>query len=495
MARLANLIRVLPTARWLGEPSDPEIAGVAYDSRRVKPGDLFVCIRGFRTDGHRYLADAVARGAVATVVETPVADAPVPRIAVPDAREAIARLATAFFGHPSARLRLIGVTGTNGKTTTTYLIESLFRAAGQRTGVIGTIGCCIAGERLPAEHTTPEAPDLQALLARMVAAGVSVVSMEASSHALALHRTLGCEFDVGVFTNLTQDHLDFHASLEDYFAAKARLFTDYPARSGKPFVGVINGDDPFGRRLVELCRGRVVTYAVEQPADLQAVDIEARPQGLRFTVVAAGERYPVRLRLGGRFNVYNSLAAIGAARALGLDWETILAGLATAPGVPGRFEAVDEGQPFAVLVDYAHTPDGLENVLRSARDLEPRQLIVVFGCGGDRDRTKRPKMGRIAAERADRVVVTSDNPRTEDPEAILAEIVAGIPPEVRSRVRVIPDRREAIRTAIGMAGAGDLVVIAGKGHEDYQIVGTTKHPFDDREEARAALRALTVAAN
>ncbi|MBI3910444.1 MAG: UDP-N-acetylmuramoyl-L-alanyl-D-glutamate--2,6-diaminopimelate ligase, partial [Armatimonadetes bacterium] len=310
-----------------------------------------------------------------------------------------------------------------------------------------------------------------------------------SSHALILHRPLGCEFDVGVFTNLTQDHLDFHADLEDYFQAKARLFAEYPRQSSKVFTGVINVDDPFGKRLTGETVGRVITYGIENPADLRAREIEARPTGITFTVADGEGERRIHLRLGGRFNVYNSLAAIGTARALRLDWDAIVAGLEAAPGVPGRFEAVDEGQPFAVIVDYAHTPDGLENVLRSARALQPRQLIVVFGCGGDRDRTKRPKMGRIAAELADRVVVTSDNPRSEAPVAIIEEILAGIDPADRRRMLVEVDRRAAIETAVARATPGDTVVIAGKGHEDYQILGDRKIHFDDREVAREALQA------
>jgi UDP-N-acetylmuramyl-tripeptide synthetase len=389
------------------------------------------------------------------------------------------------------------------------LIESIFRAAGYGTGVIGTLGARIGDRALPGEHTTPEAPDLQALLAQMVDARVSAVAMEVSSHALALDRTLGCEYDVGVFTNLTQDHLDFHETFEEYFDAKAALFRDYPKHSSKRFTGVINRDDPYGARLVDLCAGDVLTYGIESDARIRAGQVTATPSGIEFHVaVAGGPSGRIRLRLGGHFNVYNALAAIGVGVAAGLPWETVAAGLEAVRGVPGRFEAVDEGQPFAVLVDYAHTPDGLLNVLRAARALSPRRLIVVFGCGGDRDRTKRPIMGRMAAEYADLAIVTSDNPRSENPDAIIAEILTGMEggarransegngttvPGARSsplaEVVAEPDRRAAIERAIRSAGPGDLVLIAGKGHEDYQIFADRTVHFDDREVAREALRA------
>jgi UDP-N-acetylmuramyl-tripeptide synthetase len=370
------------------------------------------------------------------------------------------------------------------------------RAAGRGVGIIGTIGSRINDEELPGERTTPESPDLQALLARMADADSGegmVVSMEVSSHALALERTAGCEFDVGVFTNLTQDHLDFHHDMESYFQAKALLFTVYPASSEKSFTGVINTDDLYGRRLAGLCVGRVVTYGVEQPADLRATEIEGSARGLRYRLETPDGVFPVTLRLGGLFNVYNSLAALGAGYALGIPWDVLLPALASAPGVPGRFESVvTEGDPeFSVIVDYAHSPDGLENVLRSARALQPRRLISVFGCGGDRDRTKRPIMGRIAAELSDRVIVTSDNPRSEDPHAILREILTGIPAERLDAVEIEADRRQAIRRAVAVAEPGDLVVIAGKGHETYQIFANETIHFDDREEARAAIDART----
>ncbi len=494
--RLSGIQAAIGPAEKVGD-GDPEVRGIAYDSRRVRPGDLFVCVRGFKSDGGRFLPDALARGARAAIVEpggagTDPEGLPVPALVVPSARAALARAAAALHGFPSRELELVGVTGTNGKTTTTYLVEGIARAGGRRTGVIGTIGCRIGDESLPGERTTPEAPDLQALLRGMVDEGVRTVAMEVSSHALALRRTLGCEFTVGVFTNLTQDHLDFHGDFEEYFAAKALLFTEYPRESERPFVGVINRDDPYGRQLIERCDGRVLSYGRGPGADLRATEVGAGGTGIRYIVEAEGERHAVEVPIGGLFNVYNSLAALGAARAIGLSWEVAVAGLAASARPPGRFEPVDGAQPFTVIVDYAHSPDGLENVLQSARALNPRRLAVVFGCGGDRDRTKRPQMGAIAARLADRVFVTSDNPRSEEPEAILGEILAGIGGGERRKVTTEVDRRSAIFQAVGEAEAGDLIVVAGKGHEDYQIFRDGTVHFDDREVAREAIRAREV---
>jgi len=468
------------------------VAGLAYDSRLVKPRDLFFCVRGEKSDGHRFLPDAIARGAAAAVVEES-GPYPIPVLRVPDVRAAMPAISAAFYDHPARKLSLVGVTGTNGKTTTAFLVAAVASAAGKGTGVIGTIGARINGEQLPGDRTTPESPDLQALLARMAAADTGsgmAVAMEVSSHALSLERTVGCEFDVGVFTNLTQDHLDFHGDMESYFQAKVRLFTVYPAASGKAFIAVVNTDDPYGRRLAALSAGRVLSYGVEQEADLRASQIRGTARELTYRLDTPEGVFEVHLRLGGLFNVYNSLAAMGAASALGIPWSTIIPAISQATGVPGRFESVVvEGarQDYSVIVDYAHSPDGLENVLRSARALEPSRLISVFGCGGDRDRTKRPIMGRIAAELSDQVIVTSDNPRSEEPNSILADILAGIPQERADAVRTEVDRRKAIREAVALARPGDLVVIAGKGHETYQIFAHETIHFDDREEARAAI--------
>jgi UDP-N-acetylmuramoyl-L-alanyl-D-glutamate--2,6-diaminopimelate ligase len=489
--KLSELASILPDAERHGT-ADPVIQGITHDSRRVKPGDLFVCIPGLKSDGHRFLGDAVAAGAVAGVVERPEAGAGsgVPLLRVPSSRAAVGPLAAAVYGQPSRAFTLVGVTGTNGKTTTTLLVEALFRAAGCRTGVIGTLGARIGDRVLPGDRTTPEAPDLQALFAEMVTADVRAVGMEVSSHALALNRTLGTEFDIGVFTNLTQDHLDFHETLDAYFDAKTRLFTDYPERSSKAFTAVLNLDDPYGQRLQSLAHGRVVTFGIERDATLSATEVRATPAGISFQLHReGGSAEPLQLRLGGRFNVSNALAALGVAHAAGLEWDGALTALAAVPGVPGRFESVDAGQDFSVIVDYAHSPDGLLNVLNAARALEPSRLILVFGCGGDRDRGKRPIMGRMAAELADVAVITSDNPRSEPPASIIREIVAGVEAAPRRHARVLeePDRRAAIARAIGMAQPGDLVLIAGKGHEDYQIFADRTIHFDDREVAREVL--------
>jgi UDP-N-acetylmuramoyl-L-alanyl-D-glutamate--2,6-diaminopimelate ligase len=490
MIRLSQLVEEITGATRYGA-GDPEVAGITHDSRKVKPGDLFVCIPGLKADGHQFLPDAAAKGAVAALVErTQGLGGSLPLLLVPSARAAVGPLAAAVYGHPSRQFNLIGVTGTNGKTTTTLLVETLFRAAGCRTGVIGTLGARIGDRELPGDRTTPEAPDLQALFAQMTAEDVRAVAMEVSSHALAQDRTLGAEFDVGVFTNLTQDHLDFHGTLDDYFEAKVRLFTDYPSRTQKPFSAVINVDDPYGRRLLERAKGRPITFGIEREATLTASEVRATPAGIQFRLSReGGPAQPLQLRLGGRFNVSNALAALGAALAAGLDWEQSMQALAAANGAPGRFESVDGGQPFSVIVDYAHSPDGLLNVLSAARALDPARLIVVFGCGGDRDRGKRPIMGRIAAELADVAVVTSDNPRSEQPETIIREIQAGIAAATERRATVVeePDRRRAIAEAIGMAQPGDLVLIAGKGHENYQIFADQTIHFDDREVAREVL--------
>jgi UDP-N-acetylmuramoyl-L-alanyl-D-glutamate--2,6-diaminopimelate ligase len=490
--RLSELAALLPAATQRGT-GDPLVRGITHDSRKVKPGELFLCVPGHKSDGHTFLGDAARHGAVAAVVErTEGLDVEIPLLVVPSTRAVMGPLSAAVYDYPSRAFRLVGITGTNGKTTTSLLVEALFRAAGCRTGVIGTLGARIGDQELPGDRTTPEAPDLQALFAEMAAEDVRAAAMEVSSHALALDRTLGTEFDVGVFTNLTQDHLDFHETLDDYFAAKARLFTDYPGRASKPFSAVINVDDPYGRRLRAVARGQIVTYGIDREAGLRATEVHASPAGIRFQV-SLKETPPqtLQLRLGGRFNVSNALAALAAAHASGLDWERSLAALAAVPGIPGRFESVDAGQEFAVVVDYAHSPDGLLNVLNAARALEPARLITVFGCGGDRDRGKRPIMGRIAAEMADIAVVTSDNPRSEDPAAIIREIMSGIEAaaERRAQILVEPDRRAAIAEAIHLARPGDLVLIAGKGHENYQIFADRTIHFDDREVAREVLGA------
>lgn len=475
------------TNAHVANAGDAQITGITYDSREVRPGWLFVAMQGGSVDGHRFIGPAVEAGAAAVIAEREVDGVDVPCVVVPDGRTAMGEISAPFFGYPSRKMKLIGVTGTSGKTTVTHLIQSIFNASGQPAGLIGTLGARIGDELIETKHTTPESVDLQRTLAYMVDRGVRVVAMEASSHGLYQGRTLGCEFDCGVFTNIARDHLDFHGTVEAYLDAKLMLFRDYPARSAKPFVAVINADDPSAEKVKSATKGEVITFSIENVSDLTASSIEVTDRSVGFDMAYHGQSMRVGLEIGGFFNVYNALAAAAAALGLGMDVETVVRGLAAAHQVPGRFESVDCGQDFGVIVDYAHTPDELENVLRTAKSLTSNRLIAVFGCGGDRDRGKRPIMGGIGVELADVVVVTSDNPRTEDPEAIIAEVLTGIPEADRSRVTVRPDRREGIREAIACARAGDVVVIAGKGHEDYQIFADRTIHFDDREVAREVL--------
>ncbi|HWC26896.1 MAG TPA: UDP-N-acetylmuramoyl-L-alanyl-D-glutamate--2,6-diaminopimelate ligase [Solirubrobacteraceae bacterium] len=463
-----------------------EVTALAYDNRRVTPGTVFFCVRGFTRDGHDFAADAVARGASALVVDHPLGLG-VPEIGVDDVRAAMAPAAARLHGDPTAQLRTIGVTGTNGKTTTAFLVRALLEAAGEQTGLLGTVTSIVGGAAREVARTTPEAIDLQATFAAMRAGGDTHCVMEVSSHALELHRADAIHWAAAIFTNLTQDHLDFHATMDDYFAAKCRLFVD-----GRPQVAVVNVDDPYGARLARELEGVVpelVTVGIESAdADLRATRIESAFTGSKFCAGGLELRSP----LPGRFNVSNVLGAVAAVRALGVDDATIVAALPEAGRVPGRFEPVDEGQDFAVLVDYAHTPDSLENVLLAARPLTAGRLVSVFGCGGDRDRGKRPLMGAISARLADHTIVTSDNPRSEDPAAIVDEILAGI--EDRRATEAVVDRRAAIERAVAGARSGDVVVIAGKGHEQGQeFEDGRKLPFDDVSVAREALRARVVA--
>ena len=460
----------------LPDAGDLDIDELAYDTRQVTPGTLFFCVPGFTKDGHEFAAEAIARGAVALVVERPL-DSGVPEIVVTSARAAMAPAAARFFGDPTATLETVGVTGTNGKTTSAFLLRALLEAGGRQTGLLGTVKSVIGGVEHEVVRTTPEAIDLQRTFGAMLDAGDRACAMEVSSHALELERATAIHFAAAVFTNLTQDHLDFHGTMEEYFEAKRRLFTD-----GHPGVSVINIDDEYGCRLADEL-DQPVTFALTRDADYRAVDVDVGLDGSRFTVDGLELHTPLR----GRFNVYNALGAFATVRELNIPAATAAAAIAAAPQVPGRFEPVDEGQPFAVLVDYAHTPDSLQNVLEAARTLTDGRVHVVFGAGGDRDRGKRPLMGEIARRLADRVVVTSDNPRSEDPEAIIAEILAGAGDGVASNV----DRRAAIAEAIGGAVPGDVVVIAGKGHEQGQeFAGGSKIPFDDRVVTREVLRGV-----
>jgi UDP-N-acetylmuramoyl-L-alanyl-D-glutamate--2,6-diaminopimelate ligase len=458
-----------------------EILDLAYDNRSVTPGTLFFCVPGMTRDGHDFARDAIARGAAALAVERPLGLG-VPEVRVPSVREAMPPIAARFNGDPSAALQVVGVTGTNGKTTTAFLVRSLLEADGRPTGLLGTVKSVVGGVEHEVERTTPEAIDLQRDFRLMLDGGDVACSIEVSSHALELRRADAIHFRAAIFTNLTQDHLDFHPTMEDYFLAKRRLFTD-----GRPAAAIVNVDDPYGARLADELGEQVVTFALARDADFRAVDVETDLSGSRYRIDTPDGRAHLSTALRGRFNVYNVLGALAAVRALGVPLERAVEALATAGLVPGRFEAVDAGQPFAVLVDYAHTPDSLENVLRAARGLlddDGTRLHVVFGCGGDRDRKKRPLMGEIARRLADHVIVTSDNPRSEDPDAIIEEILQGSGGQVEHNA----DRREAIAAAIASAAPGDVVVIAGKGHEQGQeFAAGRKIPFDDVTVAREAL--------
>jgi UDP-N-acetylmuramoyl-L-alanyl-D-glutamate--2,6-diaminopimelate ligase len=485
-----TLLDALPEKTVLGS-LPPAVTGLAYDSRKVAPGDLFVAVVGLKQDGRRFAGEAVERGAAAVVLEgADVLADPTARVIVPSSREALARLSDAYFGHPSRALTVVGITGTNGKTTTSLLVEALLAASGRPTGVVGTIEYRIGTERLPAGQTTPEALELQSLLARMVEGGVGGVAMEVSSHALALHRVDGIEFDVAVFTNLTQDHLDFHGTLDAYRGAKARLFQLLAAGAKPRRTAVVNVDDPAGPMMTAGLGLATLGFGLGAAAAVRPRRFASEVDGIRMDVETPRGALAIASPLVGEHNVMNLLGAVGVGLALDMDLETIASALGSVSTVPGRFERVEAGQPFLVAVDYAHTPDALERVLTTARKLVGAggRLAVVFGCGGDRDRGKRPLMGGIAARLADRIWVTSDNPRSEAPEAIISEIVAGIPTSASGRHARLADRRAAIRAALEWAGAGDVVVIAGKGHETYQIVGRDVLPFDDRAEARAVLQ-------
>jgi UDP-N-acetylmuramoyl-L-alanyl-D-glutamate--2,6-diaminopimelate ligase len=462
------------TLRDLMGPGAPEveISGLAYSSQSVTPGALFFCVPGFRSDGHDFASDAVERGAAALVTERRL-DLGVPEVVVDDVRAAMGPAAARFYGDPTAALEVVGITGTNGKTTTAYLVRHLLEAAGRQTGLLGTVKRVVGGVEEEVERTTPEAIDLQETFSRMLEAGDRAAAMEVSSHALELGRVAGIRFACRVFTNLTQDHLDFHETMEAYFAAKRRLFEE-------PGLSVVNVDDEYGRRIA--AEVDAVTFGIENDADYRARDIDFDVMGSRFMLETPDGELRIESPLAGLFNVQNLLGAIAAVRSLGVE-EISLEGFGR---VPGRFEAVDEGQDFGVLVDYAHTPDSLENVLRAAREVARGRLHLVFGAGGDRDRGKRPLMGDAARRLADRVLVTSDNPRSEQPDAIIDEVMEGAGPEAEREV----DRRRAIARVIEDAEPGDVVVIAGKGHEQGQeFENGRKEPFDDVTVAREALRA------
>jgi UDP-N-acetylmuramoyl-L-alanyl-D-glutamate--2,6-diaminopimelate ligase len=487
--RLGQLIADVEDARLRGDPG-VEVRGLAYDSRYVQPGDLFMTWRGLVHDGHAFVGEALARGAVACLVEKPgVVPPPAAEVFVPDARPAIARVAARFFGHPTRQLRLVGVTGTKGKTTTAFLCREALATLGP-CGLIGTVTAVVGGVNRQVARTTPEATDLQRTFREMVDAGDRYCVMEVSSHALALHRVDACEFDAAVFTNLGRDHLDLHGTQEAYREAKARLFAMLGEPREKPpaVAAVVNADDPAGEVMARRAAAPVVTYGFGEAAAVRGENLLVEPDGLRMRVAFPGGVQPVRLRLTGRFNAYNALAAFAVGLAFGAAPEAVAAALGRLAGVPGRFERIPGSQPFTVVVDYAHTPDSLRNVLETAREFAAGRVIAVFGAGGDRDRTKRPLMGEVAARLADLVILTSDNPRSEDPLAILDDIAAGVRRVPGAAWRVVADRRDAIFAAVGEAREGDVVLIAGKGHETYQIFRDRTVHFDDREVASEALR-------
>jgi UDP-N-acetylmuramoyl-L-alanyl-D-glutamate--2,6-diaminopimelate ligase len=482
---LGALTDIISPERVVGIPVG-EVTSLAYDSRLVAPGTLFFAVPGIHVDGHDFAVAAVERGAVGLVVEREQADASVPQLVVDRTRRALADAADAWFGRPSEELEVIGITGTDGKTTSAFLAVELLRAGGRRPGLMGTVAIDVGDERIPNDdrNTTPESLELQQLLARMVAAGNDSVVMEATSHGLALERTRNSRFDVGVVTSVTSEHLEFHGSLENYRAAKARLVEEAP-------IAILNADDDTYAYFRERANDRVVTYGIDADADLRATDVEADAAGSRFTLVARGWTGKVLLPMPGRFNVSNALAALAIAHVEGVELEVAAAALARTAGVPGRMERIDAGQPFAVVVDYAHTADSLAKVLRMLRPVTRGRLIAVFGSAGERDPTKRPAMGRVAAELADMTVVTDEDPRLEDPRAINEAIAEGARAAgaTHDSLVVIDDRREAIDHAIGLARQGDVVLLAGKGHETSIFRGAEKLPWDDRVVAREALAA------
>ena len=475
------------------QTQDLSIKDIRYNSRDVNAGDMFIALRGTVVDGHNYIQDAIARGAIAIVLDD---DRAVPdslfshsgvvKILVPNARLALARISANFYRHPADRLNLLGVTGTNGKTTTTYLLKSIFETRGEIVGLIGTIEYHVGQKVVAATHTTPESADLNRIFAEMIDAKCNRAVMEVSSHALAMHRVEGMKFRTAIFTNLTQDHLDFHSNMDDYLRAKRRLFENLEPDA----IAVVNIDSPYGRRILEGCRATVITYGKSKEADICGTQVSMSLSGCRFTVTYDGNHVEVQSPLTGQFNVSNILAAFASGIGQNVDPATIIEGIKKLKAVRGRFEQIVSPRGWTAIVDYAHTPDALENCLRAVRQLVPlgdqKRLITVFGCGGNRDRAKRPLMGQIASLFSDITFVTSDNPRHEDPHKIIEEILQGT--AKNKDVRVIPDRRAAINAALGLARTGDVILIAGKGHETYQIVGDERQKFDDRLEVETFIR-------
>ena len=491
--KLQDIVALLADAKVLGD-TNLSIEALAHDSRQVVPGTLFVCLPGFKTDGHQYIMQGYQQGAVAVLVERAVDNVPqgLTVITVASTRDAIKTITPYFYDYPSRKLRMIGITGTNGKTTTTYLLRSILQEAGFKVGIIGTIQNSIGERIVPAKNTTPDIIDLQSLLAEMVTSNMDYVVMEVSSHALALERVIGCEFDVGIFTNMTRDHLDFHETFENYLAAKTKLFQLLSAEDNykKGKTAIINTDDEAADFILQRTSCKTITYGINSDADLKADNADIKATGTAFDIAGSLGPMDLKLNITGLFNVYNVLSAVGASLAEGIERRIIKTALEKFQSVPGRFELLHAGQPFSVIVDYAHTPDGLENILKTAQQIAKKRIITVFGCGGDRDRTKRPIMGRIAATYSDVVIATSDNPRSEDPDVILDEIEIGIQEGlVNGKIyEKISDRRGAIARALQIADQDDIVIIAGKGHEDYQILKNRTISFDDKEVAREIIR-------
>jgi UDP-N-acetylmuramoyl-L-alanyl-D-glutamate--2,6-diaminopimelate ligase len=484
--QLATLIRSLDVIESKGA-MDINIEDISYHSHRVKQGDLFVAIPGTKRDGHHYILESIRRGAQAVIVEQiPPEPLDVPLVSVADTRKALAQISAEFYSHPSRELTLVGITGTNGKTTTSYVIESILKAAGKEVGVIGTINYRIRGKERPAPTTTPQSYDLQRLLREMITNGVQDVVMEVSSHALDQGRVRGCHFDVGVFTNISPEHLDYHKDMDRYFAAKKRLFKEILVETEKDPWAIINLDDPLLKAFQkEFPPLKGMTYGLDN-GQVRASNREVSLRGIRATLTTPAGTVEIQTPLVGEYNLYNIMAATAAGISLGITSEAIQQGIANLVQVPGRMERIGAGNPW-ILVDYAHTPDALEKTLKEIKRLSRGKVLVVFGCGGDRDKSKRAPMGRIGAQWSDLAIITSDNPRTEEPLKIIEEIEKGAREVRPQHYRVIPDRREAIKEAVALAGPQDIVIITGKGHEDYQIIGEERFPFDDREEARKAL--------
>lgn len=483
---LSELLQGIDPVKIKGDPNH-EIKGIHYDSRKIKPGFIFVCISGMKTDGHLYIKEAVNNGASAVIAEKESFYIEgVTFVYVNDSRKVMPLIAANFYHQPSKELRVIGVTGTNGKTTVTHLIKAILEEKGEKTAIIGTLYAKVGDRQKDFGHTTPESPEIEEFIRLSLNEGSSYVVMEVSSHALKLHRVDSIDFDAAIFTNLTQDHLDYHLDMESYKKAKLKLFTMIKDNENK--FSIINADDKWAEFFIKEAGKNCITYGIKQSADVQAANIKTGLKGSSFTVKYLGKSWEVKLDLIGMFSIYNALAAFTFALGEKIRPEIIISALEKVTGVPGRFETIDCGQNFSVVVDYAHTPDGLENILTTGQEITENRLITVFGCGGDRDRTKRPLMGEIAARLSDFCVVTSDNPRSEEPEAIIADIVPGLEKVDKCRYAIIPDRREAIKHAIFLARKGDLVIIAGKGHETYQLVKGEVLDFDDRKIAAQFLK-------